>query len=425
MPKRKQVAEATPIMKRPAAATETGTQAQGLAEDTTEDAIAEDTSADKGKKTDLDERIAGFKKFCSEEGDASARGEYLKKYFKAAEMKALWDRLKTMRARASGDAKVAWNEIEERNQREGKREEKDNYLAAALTEPERWQQVVISRSISLTRLDKKGSKSVGLYMGELIQKHGYQEAMDFIKKGKYKSFKDAQGDVVYKKTQIFEESSVALAQTMGAQGQSQGSMDDWNSLAQQLAMSFGGTLGSQSPGIEDKNIKKRPASAALHSSGTLLSDGLKQILGDQFEEEETKEDDHDDGEAGKDEEAEEVQAQDTPDSEEKDKEDAKSKALKMLKALGTIELKIDQTRNHIKATSKNKHSSEVDKALNLELENLRKQGAKFRKVLQYKLSRNDGWTLKELKDDIIGGAELIKSCNAQFAVANARNKATK
>ena len=63
--------------------------------------------------------------------------------------------------------------------------------------------------------------------------------------------------------------------------------------------------------------------------------------------------------------------------------------------------------------------------MNLELENLRKQGAKFRKVLQYKLSPHCGWTLKELKEDIIGGAELIKSCNAQFAVANARNKATK
>ncbi len=55
MPKRKQGTAATPIMKRPAVATETGTQGPDL------DATAEETSVDKGKKTDLDKRIAGFK----------------------------------------------------------------------------------------------------------------------------------------------------------------------------------------------------------------------------------------------------------------------------------------------------------------------------------------------------------------------------
>ena len=198
-------------MKRPAAAVDN---------DPAED-IHQEESVDRGTKSDLDERIEGFKKFCAQEEDVSARGEYLKQYFTTAEMKSLWNRLKTMRSKATGDAKTAWDEISERKPREGKNEEKENYLAAAITEPERWQQIVISRSISLRRTDTKGTKSVGLYMGELITKHGYQEAMDFIRKGKYKACTDAQGDTFYKKVQVYEDSSITLEQSMGAQGQSQ------------------------------------------------------------------------------------------------------------------------------------------------------------------------------------------------------------
>ena len=55
-----------------------------------------------------------------------------------------------MRSKACGDAKQAWDEIAERKTREGV-----------------------------------------LYMGEMIIKHGYQEATSFIRKGKYKALNDA------------------------------------------------------------------------------------------------------------------------------------------------------------------------------------------------------------------------------------------
>ena len=113
-------------------------------------------SQGRASKYDLDSRIKGFKKLCSQEGDMSARGEYLKNCFTADEMKSLWSRLKTMKARAAAEAQNAWQNIEERGQREGKQAEKENYLAAAICEPERRQQIVVSRSYALTRTDSRG-----------------------------------------------------------------------------------------------------------------------------------------------------------------------------------------------------------------------------------------------------------------------------
>ena len=45
--------------------------------------------------------------------------------------------------------------------------------------------------------------------------------------------------------------------------------------------------------------------------------------------------------------------------------------------------------------------------------------------MQTKLSKDSGWLLSELKQDIIDGAELIKSCNHQFSVAKTRKKTLK
>ena len=49
---------------------------------------------------------------------------YLTQYVNKQEMQALWNRLKTMRAKASGDAQEAWENIEQRGVRAGKQEEK-------------------------------------------------------------------------------------------------------------------------------------------------------------------------------------------------------------------------------------------------------------------------------------------------------------
>lgn len=115
------------VLKRPAAAPDStrrvkaNNRASVVAGSDDDEIPASQPRATKG---DLDERIEGFKKFCEQEEDISARGMYLKQYFNKQEMQALWNRLKTMRAKASGDAQEAWEKIEERGARAGKQEEK-------------------------------------------------------------------------------------------------------------------------------------------------------------------------------------------------------------------------------------------------------------------------------------------------------------
>ena len=72
-----------------------------------------------------------------------------------------------------------------------------------------WVQKTMKVAKQFTAKEQKTKTFKPMTKGELIQKHGYQEAMDFIRRGKYRATTDADGDTVYVKvTERFEQTAM-------------------------------------------------------------------------------------------------------------------------------------------------------------------------------------------------------------------------
>ena len=79
--------------------------------------------------------------------------------------------------------------------------------------PDAWSHRLLTVVDVIKRTKSKGKKTKGLYKGELIKKHGEDEAEDFIWKGKYRCEPDDDGDMVYYKTQKYFDESEHLTET--------------------------------------------------------------------------------------------------------------------------------------------------------------------------------------------------------------------
>lgn len=153
----------------------------------------------------LEQKIDAFKEFCLSQSDDTAKGQFLKRYFKPHEMSSLWSRLKTMRKKASPQIAEEWQKLENLGHRAGKTDRKNDFLAVALVHPDSWESRVVSMSRSYEKSIGRRKLGRAMYWGELVQAHGYSEAKAFIDKGKYEEFVDKDGDKYWKKIIIEEE----------------------------------------------------------------------------------------------------------------------------------------------------------------------------------------------------------------------------
>ena len=253
-----------------------------------------------------------------------------------------------------------------------------------------------------------------MYMGELIQKHGYAEAMDFIRKKKYLSYVDKDGDIMYKKVWAEEDDTVQFETNLGASAQSQlTSGEEWAKLGSELAAAFEGahkpSLGNGTTSPEPA-VLKRPA-AGTTSSGDSYANMMRSILGAAGEEdnEDCGNEDEDDEEENNDEESEPEE-----DPEEKEMADAKAKGGKMIKALQDLDTKIVMYREPLKKTG-------VDAPVRDELTSHKKTAEKIRKSLQALVNTTS--KLEVLKKEIIHGAQSITAASKAITMAKAHAKA--
>ena len=104
--------------------------------------------------------------------------------------------------------------------------EKAVYLATAITEGINWEKLVVKRWASFKHDQRKGIRAEQKYFGELVQQHGYQEAMDFIRKGKYQELTDEWGDKYYKKTSKYEDESAIMSEGAHVGGTGNATIED-------------------------------------------------------------------------------------------------------------------------------------------------------------------------------------------------------
>ena len=122
----------------------------------------------------------------------------LKKALKPSFLQALWQRLKRERANGDMSLKQAWEAI--CSMKLGSQKKKQDVLMQYVLkpdQPEAWQGMLMGFS---DEISKKATKIVSLKpltKGQLIQQHGYAEAMDHIQKGKYREITDEDGDTLY------------------------------------------------------------------------------------------------------------------------------------------------------------------------------------------------------------------------------------
>ena len=90
----------------------------------------------------------------------------------------------------------------------------------------------------------------------------------------------------------------------------------------------------------------------------------------------------------------------------------------MVKALNDLETKATVQKSALKDVKKAKSTRD-------ELGEYMTELKKLVKCIRYKISHDEGWTLAELKKDVIDGAKLIKETNATMSVAKAHMKAYK
>ena len=114
-------------------------------------------------------------------------GQKLKLIFSDEEMSKLWGKLKTQIKNASSDeVRKKWETVCEAGKGGCKNLAKNETLALALAYPKDWEHKMVSSKRTIAQIETKAKKRVKMYKGELIQKHGFQEAMEFIQKGKFK-----------------------------------------------------------------------------------------------------------------------------------------------------------------------------------------------------------------------------------------------
>ena len=388
-------------------AKEAGAAAGGLAESET-------------NKEELDRKIECFKIVCETEEDFEKRGCFMKLFFKASERKALWGRLKTMRANAKPEVQEAWQEIDRKGSRTDKQREKEMYLATALTmPPQKWQEVVVKRTDMLRRLGETGVESKEMYEGELIQKQGWKEAMDLIAKGRYVACKDEDGDTYYKKVRKVEKDTLTWDKAIAAEGKPGASQKEFQQVALAMSKEFGT--------MDDTPCRKRLASSASLEDPTETkkckedefsrqcagSSGSAFMFADRKEEDEAEENEEED-----DPEQEPEEEQYEVGEELKEFRKTKAKCGKMVKVLNELETKAMAQQSALKDVSRAKLSRD-------ELGEHMTELKKLVECICYKISHDEGWTLAELKKDVIDGAELIKEMNATMFVAKGQMKAVK
>ena len=81
-------------------------------------------------------------------------------------------------------------------------------------EAQAWQDRLLQVTETLTKDRKVGRKQTPLSRGELIQRHGKEEALEFIGKGKFLHTKDKWGDDVYIKNEDYVENSGTRSTTL-------------------------------------------------------------------------------------------------------------------------------------------------------------------------------------------------------------------
>ena len=131
--------------------------------------------------------------------------------------KALWKRMDRMKNGKPFTVKEAWNNMKKLTP--GTRnEQKHKAFMLWLKDPdsEDWCQHVVNVTESFTKSHKQTITKSKFYKGELIQKHGRREALDFIAKGKYKATQDEDGDEIFVVTQAHEEMSRERSSTASA-----------------------------------------------------------------------------------------------------------------------------------------------------------------------------------------------------------------
>jgi hypothetical protein len=111
----------------------------------------------------------------------------LKLIFDDVEMSKLWGKLKTQIKNSENDSvRAKWSTLKEAGQRANKNLGKNEVLTLSLCFPKDWEKKVVTSTREVSRTEAKSKTTRPYYKGELIQIHGFQEATDFIKKGKYK-----------------------------------------------------------------------------------------------------------------------------------------------------------------------------------------------------------------------------------------------
>ena len=163
-------------------------------------------------KARLQSKIIAFRKLVETKKIKSPDMQLIKKHFTHVERISLFQMLKRQIGKEDVSIKEAWEELQKLGAGQGKMEKKNNILFDFLAKsPGKdgkppWTQAILKEKGTITQGKTHTSKTAPLTRGELIQKHGYDETMDFIARGKYKETTDDHGDTLYLKTSAkFEE----------------------------------------------------------------------------------------------------------------------------------------------------------------------------------------------------------------------------
>ena len=100
------------------------------------------------------------------------------------EMSTLYGWFSTARRYASDQAKKAWDQIKSAQWRQGSNEKTIKALAMQICRPHEWEAHFIAEVHELTKTQSNTTKRKYVYYGQLVKKHGKEEAASLIENGK-------------------------------------------------------------------------------------------------------------------------------------------------------------------------------------------------------------------------------------------------
>ena len=163
----------------------------------------------------LKEKVAKFQEKVKQLGIKDSPDiTVLKGFFSKTELSQLWVELKRARGKADVSVREAWNTINQ--MKNGKTAANNVVLWNQIVMPSEWQSRMLNFVKRSEKSHEKSAKKEEHPRGQLIQQHGYEEAMDMIERGKVVEQEDSDGDLLYvrqSKAEIASEKKTGTVET--------------------------------------------------------------------------------------------------------------------------------------------------------------------------------------------------------------------